>query len=279
MAACECITPRKATNGDENTAELFALGASEDNVGHVDDTKLIVRTFEWGGVPVNMQLDKGSPVSVITWPTYEEHSAVWPKLQDSPLKLTCFLEKRPVRGQLKLKVSLGERSVEVAPTVLGCSGPNLCGRDLIHAFNLLDTPMLSTATKGEPEASNFIDKVAASGMLEKFTKVFQPSLGIIKGPLAAYLQSRTDASPRFCKAHQVPYASCSKVEAEIGLLVDAGILALVPHPERAPLIVTVVKRNGSIRLRGDFKVTVNQACDGTVPTSSLRRYSGDVKQG
>ncbi|KAL3209912.1 hypothetical protein MRX96_037554 [Rhipicephalus microplus] len=133
---------------DTGTDGMFALEAADSHIGHVGITQPIVRTLDCGGVPVNMQVDTGSPVSVITWPTYERNKTVWPKLRGSPLKLTCFLGRLPVRGQLQLKVSCGNKSTAGSLQVLGCSGPNLCGRDLIQAFHMLEAPVMNVNTSG-----------------------------------------------------------------------------------------------------------------------------------
>ncbi|XP_072141429.1 uncharacterized protein [Dermacentor andersoni] len=103
----------------------------------------IVRTLNCGGVPVDMQVDTETPVPVIT---YKQNKTVWPKLRGSPLKLTCFLGRLFVRGQLNLKVSCGNRSTDGSLTVLGCYGPSLCGRNLIQAFNMLQAPVMNVNT-------------------------------------------------------------------------------------------------------------------------------------
>ncbi|KAL3188390.1 hypothetical protein MRX96_023053 [Rhipicephalus microplus] len=51
---------------DTGTDGMFALEAADSHIGHVGITQPIVRTLDCGGVPVNMQVDTGSPVSVIT---------------------------------------------------------------------------------------------------------------------------------------------------------------------------------------------------------------------
>lgn len=51
----------------------------------------------------------------------------------------------PVRGQLKLKVSSGNWSTDGSLTALGCSGSNLCGRDLIQAFHMLEAPVMNVS--------------------------------------------------------------------------------------------------------------------------------------
>ncbi|KAL3200415.1 hypothetical protein MRX96_013360 [Rhipicephalus microplus] len=136
---------------DTGTDGMFALEAADSHIGHVGITQPIVRTLDCGGVPVNMQVDTGSPVSAITWPTYERNKTVWPKLRGSPLKLTCFLGRLPVRGQLQLKVSCGNKSTAGSLQVLGCSGPNLCGRDLIQAFHMLEAPVMNVNTSETQE--------------------------------------------------------------------------------------------------------------------------------
>ena len=63
--------------------------------------------------------------------------------------------------------------------------------------------------------------------------------------------------PSFHKQRQVPYALRPKVEAELTRLEKDGILSKVEYSEWATPVVTVVKRNGSVRVCGDFKVSVN----------------------
>ena len=69
-----------------------------------------------------------------------------------------------------------------------------------------------------------------------------------------------DASPRFCRARPVPYALLDKVEAELECLMKEGIIQPVQFADWAAPIVPVVKADKkSLRICGDFKLTVNQA--------------------
>ncbi|KAH6945669.1 hypothetical protein HPB50_009564 [Hyalomma asiaticum] len=90
-----------------------------------------------------MQVDTGSLLSIVTRPTYAQHRRHWPKLDTLSFQLTCFLRKLPVKGQLQVLVTYAGKIVNATLVVLGCSGPNLCGRDITQAFQLTGGPVLN----------------------------------------------------------------------------------------------------------------------------------------
>ena len=68
-----------------------------------------------------------------------------------------------------------------------------------------------------------------------------------------------EAKPRFCKARPLPYAIRQMVEKELERLEKEGIIELVQYADWAAPVVPVRKSDGkSLRLCGDFRVTVNQ---------------------
>ncbi len=68
-----------------------------------------------------------------------------------------------------------------------------------------------------------------------------------------------DATPTFCKARKVPYALREKVENELNRLEANGIIEPVKFSNWAAPVVPVLKPDGSIRICGDYKLTVNKA--------------------
>ncbi|XP_024064460.2 LOW QUALITY PROTEIN: uncharacterized protein K02A2.6-like, partial [Terrapene carolina triunguis] len=66
-----------------------------------------------------------------------------------------------------------------------------------------------------------------------------------------------DSPPKYLKARTVPYAFRPKVEADLERLVTNGVLIPVTHSPWATPIVPIVKKDGSLQICGDFKVTVN----------------------
>jgi hypothetical protein len=74
------------------------------------------------------------------------------------------------------------------------------------------------------------------------------------------------AKPRHHKARTVPYAYRQSVEEELDRLVAVGILEPIDSSDWAAPIVPVIKSDKkSVRICGDFRVTVN-------PVSRLNRY-------
>ena len=75
--------------------------------------------------------------------------------------------------------------------------------------------------------------------------------------IKASLTLKPDAKPRFCRPRSVPFSIKPKVGQELDRLEEEGVLQKVDHSVWAAPIVTVPKRDGSLRICGDYKVTIN----------------------
>ena len=87
--------------------------------------------------------------------------------------------------------------------------------------------------------------------------MFSDSLGLLQDTTAK-LYVNTEAAPKFFRARPVPYQLKDKIEVELRRLQDLGIITPVQHSEWAAPIVPIMKRDGSMRLCGDYEVTVNR---------------------
>ncbi|XP_049271651.1 uncharacterized protein K02A2.6-like [Rhipicephalus sanguineus] len=204
-----------------------------------------------------MEVDTGSPVCVIPRQLYEKHRDQWPKLRPSSVKLSCYSGRLPVLGELALSVSHKGATVECALTVLDCAGPSLCGRDLIQLLNVAGVPVVCVAGVLEPTEQT--GKSSVNSIFNDFHDVFSEELGLITGPPVS-LHLKEGAVPKFCKSRPVPYALRDRVSLELDRLVSLGVLSPVAHSEWASPIVVVLKKDGAVRICGDFKATVNPAC-------------------
>ena len=93
-------------------------------------------------------------------------------------------------------------------------------------------------------------------LLDKYSVLFQNELGTMSG-IEAKLSVKSDAVPKFCRARPVPYALKEAIEKDLERLDAMGVIEKVNYSEWASPVVPVPKPDGSIRLCGDYKVTVN----------------------
>ena len=73
------------------------------------------------------------------------------------------------------------------------------------------------------------------------------------------MTAKFEVQPKFYKARPVPYALQPQVEAALKKLEADGVIKPVQFSQWAAPIVPVVKSDGSVRICGDYKVTLNCA--------------------
>ena len=94
-------------------------------------------------------------------------------------------------------------------------------------------------------------------LLEKYHQtVFRPGLGELR-EIEAKLKLKPNAQPKFCKPRPVPYAVKVKLGETLERMVIEGNLEKIDYSEWATQIVAVMKPDGSVRVCGDYKVTLN----------------------
>ncbi|XP_045778211.1 uncharacterized protein K02A2.6-like [Maniola jurtina] len=94
----------------------------------------------------------------------------------------------------------------------------------------------------------------AVNLKKEFPEVFAGGLGTFKSRLRLHLK---DDTPVFVKARQLPLALREPVERELERLQREGVIYKVDRSDYGTPIVPVVKSNGSIRICGDYKITIN----------------------
>ena len=169
-------------------------------------------------------------------------------LKPSTVKLKTYTgESIAVKGTINVHVIYLEQESRLNLLVVAGTGPSLMGRDWISRFRL-DWETLNTV-RASPDSR--IQEV-----LDRHSDIFKEELGHIKG---APVTLHTDPSqqPRFFKARPVPYALRTKIETELSRLQGQGVIEPVSFSDWAAPIVPVVKGDGTIRICGDYKLTVN----------------------
>lgn len=93
-------------------------------------------------------------------------------------------------------------------------------------------------------------------MPRKHSNLFQDSYDGWKG-YEAHIRMKTDATPVFHKPRRVPYALREPVEAELQTLEKNGVIVKMDRSRWASPIVVVRKTDKSVRICGDYKVSIN----------------------
>jgi len=150
----------------------------------------------------------------------------------------------------------GEEAEELGLVVVGGEGPSLLGRDWLGRLRL-DWREVRTLNATSNATSNALEAVLAKHSDLFRGDLFRDELGTIKGTTAK-LHVIPEAKPRFYRPRSIPYALRSRVDQALEKLVSEGTLEAVQFSEWAAPIVPVVKRDGSIRICGDYKLTINQ---------------------
>ena len=195
------------------------------------------------GQPVQMEIDTGASVSIVSAKTVKN----LPRLANCRTTLKTYTgEAIPILGKCDVHVQLNGKKRILPVYVVADQCSNLFGRDWIKSFpNALDTVKLVTSSK------------SLESILSRHAVVFDGSLGKLKG-WQANIKLEHNAQPRFIKARSLPYAMRSKVEDELKRLQQEGIIRPVQYCEWGTPIVPVCKPDGSIRICGDYKLTVNR---------------------
>ena len=226
------------------------------------ETSAYMVKMEVNGESLMMEIDTGAAVTIISEEVYREK---FPKLllTESALKLATYTTQRiQVCGEVRVRVRLGKQERHCRLVVVAGKGPSLLGRDWLkmfriqwHQINALVTPPIINS-KRIRENKGVADKVEA--LVNGFPEVFNDNLGEIH-PFKARLVLKEGAQPIFCRPRSVPFAIKEQIERELERLEKTGVICPVNHSEWATPIVPIPKPDRSIRICGDYKVTVNAA--------------------
>ena len=129
----------------------------------------------------------------------------------------------------------------------------LFGRDWMYLLKFDVPELLKRATWN---CKPCIGTLSSQSILSDYADIFREVLGLLKG-IEASITVDPSAVPKFHRHRSVPFALKEKVEAALQAQVDEGELVAVEQSEWAAPIVVVNKRDGGIRICGDFKVSVN----------------------
>lgn len=245
---------------NRSSKKVHAFDTNEDLIGHVELYSIGSNKSEpfWitpqvNGKSLSMELDTGSEVSVMSRQDFSKHFGK-EKLYPTTVTLKTY-SGEPITpcGKLDVTVELNGQKSNLPLYVIEKGGPPLFGRSWLRSIRL-DWAEIHAVSGSKVKLS--IPTKEVENIVEKYADVFDESLGTLKD-IKASLHLKDGCTPKFLKARPLAYSLRPAVEKELDRLVDLGILEPVEHSEWATPIVAVPKRDGTIRLCGDFKTTIN----------------------
>ena len=195
------------------------------------------------GVNLGIEVDSGATFSVIG----ENQLSMWGSplvLQLSPVKLQTFTGEVIIpKGEAEVKVEYGGQTCRLPLLVTPGKQPALLGRNWLSDLRL-----------------NWKDLVIgdAASMKDQFPGLFPEEPGKLKG-FKGHMEVEPNASPIYIKPCLVLYYMQSKLDAEYKHLQETGIVEPVRYARWASPAVPILKRDGSVWVCGDYKVTVNKS--------------------
>ena len=193
------------------------------------------------------ELDTGSYISTIS---HSEAVAAGGKIHGTDQKAIAYGGADiDLIGETKLHVSYNGKTIYHSFLVVDTSEVNLFGRDLCNVFDIkLSIP---SCNKIHTMKHKIFAK-HADYLSEDFKSCVTQKVSLNVLP---------DSSPIFSKSRSVPFRMKSSVKSELDRLVSEGTITKVNDSRWASPTVNVMKKNGTIRICGDFSSTVNKYLD------------------
>ncbi|XP_003382034.1 putative integrase core domain protein, partial [Trichinella spiralis] len=200
--------------------------------------------------PCETEIDTGSEYTILSEYVFRKLS------QERKIQLeTITLELATFQGELvKVKescsVNVQYGNIHRTLTLIVAKGhcPNLLGFNWFEPLGIYLSGV-HHLTSTPPQISE---------VLRKYRSVFTEELGMYVGKPVS-LDLDPNVTPICMKARKVPFALREKIDAELDKLVEQGVLEPVDHPVWSTPIVTPVKPDGTVRICGDYKCTINKA--------------------
>ena len=235
-----------------NVLDVHGQGSKSSCVMNVDASAIIVHPTV-NNVVLAMEVDTGSAVSMIPVHVYESQFSNC-QLQPSNKVFRSFAgESVPWKGMFRVHVQYKTDSVDMCWYVVPGSRHVLFGRDWLEAIRLDWAGIKFRPGSGSVCMSH---QSELEGLVSKHQGLFDGKLGLLKG-IKAHIEVIDGANPVYTKPYRVPYALRPKVEQELDRLEKAGVITPVTSSDWATGVVVVPKKNGAIRLCGNYKTTVN----------------------
>ena len=213
------------------------------------------------GHNLEMELDTGAPCGIISSVTlrkiksdYRLHPTNRQFMSYTHHRLNCI-------GRISVSVTLGKTSRELDLYVIEGEYDSLFGREWLAQFkheldwDSLFPSQVHAVSATSPHLTRQ-QQLQIDQLLVKHEEVFSNSAGKLIGP-PVKMHLRPGATPVFARARDIPYALRDTYAKEIDAKLASAHYTKVDYSEWASTTHVVTKKNGKIRITGNYKPTLN----------------------
>lgn len=229
----------------------------ESNEQNIEVNMFNVRTKDINVNPFSLRIklsdkwheiavDTGAAISVLNKNFYDSNLKNY-KIQKDQLELKGFTGHtiRPI-GFIEVNTTCNNKVNLIRYYIVETNSPNLLGRNFLKLFNVQLN--VFNVSKVDLDYKDIVNK---------FPEVFTNKLGTYKFAKVS-LNLKENAKPIYFKAHPVPLSYKALIEKELDRLVEEKVIEPITASEWGTPIVSVIKSDNSLRICGNYKLTINK---------------------
>ncbi|XP_046744305.1 uncharacterized protein K02A2.6-like [Diprion similis] len=250
----KCRLRNKVCNSCEDSGKLIAK-RNEVSINHINADPMF-ENVEISNVNIRMEIDSGAYVAAMSEINKNKYFPE-AKLSACDLYLSSYgqIQLNPI-GMLKnIRVKFRNRERTLDLYIMKGAGPTLMGRQWLKEFGYWPLKFEETVNSKSSDI-HYIHSELKEKFLSQYPTLFSDKQGTYNGRKIK-LVLKDNFKPIQLKPYHAPFALSKKITDEINRLVQAGNLEPVACSEWATPVIPVLKKNGQVRLCGNFKVTVN----------------------
>jgi len=202
-------------------------------------------------VTLRMQIDSGSANTIVPRHMYEKHFKNC-ELKPSNIKLIDY-GGNPITlgGKIEIEVSFRKKNKILEVVIAENGNQLLLGRNFLKLFDfyLMNERVNSIEQNEKPQS--------LQSLINAFKSLFSEGLGCFKFRKIK-LELIENSKPKFFKPRVVPFALKPIVDRELEKLENMGVIEKVDTSDFGTPLVPIVKPDGTLRICGDYKITLNQ---------------------
>ncbi|XP_055918664.1 uncharacterized protein K02A2.6-like [Eupeodes corollae] len=210
-----------------------------------------------------MELDTGSPCAIISAQILRTIKPQFSLIKSDRQFASYTRHRLNCIGRIPVNVTVGRKVRRLNLYVVEGHFDTLFGREWIAQFaseinfsKFFETSgHVNSLTSTTPNLSEE-QRNQMNSLLNQYEEVFSNIAGKLKGPPAS-LHFKPDVSPVFMRAREIPLALRDAYAKEIDSKISSGFYKKVEYSEWASTTHIVSKKNGRIRITGNYKPTLN----------------------